>query len=89
MSSSQRFSDEKSALDLDGQVRFVGFVTAEELQVIYQHCRAVVFPSHYEGFGMPVLEAFQCGRPLACANIPLLVDIVGDAALVFDPGQRR
>lgn len=78
---------EIDALDLGDQVRFLGYVAPQELQTIYQSCRAVVFPSRYEGFGIPVLEAFQAGRPLACANIPQLVDIVGDAALLFDPAN--
>ena len=76
-------------LNLGDQVRFLGFVSPDELQVIYQRCHAVIYPSLYEGFGMPVLEAFQTRRPLACANIPLLVDVVGDAALLFDPTNAR
>lgn len=71
-------------LHLANQVQFLGFVAPEAMRVLYDRCRAVVFPSRYEGFGMPVLEAFQYRRPLACARIPLLAEVVGDAALLFD-----
>ena len=77
------------ALNLGDQVRFLGFVSPQELQALYHYCHAVAFPSLYEGFGMPVLEAFQAGRPLACANIPVLTDIVQDAALLFDPANAN
>lgn len=73
------------ALALDKQVRFLGFVTPQEMQALYARCRAVLFPSVYEGFGMPVLEALQHRRPLACANISPIADLVGDAALLFNP----
>jgi glycosyltransferase involved in cell wall biosynthesis len=72
-------------LQLDDQVRFLGFVSPQELHVLYTACHAVVFPSRYEGFGMPVLEAFQASRPLACSNISPLAEIAGDAAVLFDP----
>ncbi|MFN3979839.1 MAG: glycosyltransferase family 4 protein [Caldilinea sp.] len=72
-------------LQLNDQVRFLGFVSPQELHVLYTACHAVVFPSRYEGFGMPVLEAFQAGRPLACSNISPLAEIAGDAAVLFDP----
>lgn len=75
------------ALGLEDQVRFLGFVTAPEMQALYERCRAVVFPSQYEGFGMPVLEALQHGRPLACANISPVAELVGGAALLFDPAD--
>jgi glycosyltransferase involved in cell wall biosynthesis len=72
-------------LDLQRQVRFLGFVTPEEMQVLYAHCRAVIFPTLYEGFGMPVLEALQHGCPLACSNITPIGGMVKDGALLFDP----
>ena len=80
-------SREIRRLRLDRQVRFVGFVSAEELQVLYRTSRALIFPSLFEGWGLPVVEAFSAGLPVACARVTSLPDLVGDAALLFDPNQ--
>jgi len=72
-------------LKLTGQVRFLGFVSPLELQCLYQLCRGVVFPSLFEGWGLPLSEAFHCGRPAACSNIPVLAEQAKGAALLFDP----
>ena len=50
-----------------------------------QRASALVFPSLYEGFGQPPLEAMACGCPVACSNAAALPEVVGDAALLFDP----
>jgi glycosyltransferase involved in cell wall biosynthesis len=76
---------ESARLGLASQVRFVGFVTPMELQVLYRSARALVFPSLYEGWGLPIVEAFQAGLPVACSNTTSLPALVGDAAIVFDP----
>ena len=52
---------------------------------MYDRARAFVYPSTFEGFGMPVLEAMAAGIPLACSDIPPLREVAGDAALFFDP----
>jgi glycosyltransferase involved in cell wall biosynthesis len=62
-----------------------GRVTADELVALYRGAAAVVFPSLYEGFGMPVVEAMACGCPVACSNVTSLPEVVGDAARLFDP----
>jgi glycosyltransferase involved in cell wall biosynthesis len=62
-----------------------GHVAEEELVDLYRRAAAVVFPSLYEGFGQPVLEAMACGCPVACSNVASLPEVVGDAALLFDP----
>ncbi len=74
-------------LQLSEQVRFLGFVSPLELQCLYRLCRCLVFPSQFEGWGMPLLEAFQAGVPVACANVTMLPELVGDAALLFDPNR--
>lgn len=74
-------------LKLNDQVRFLGFVSPQALHVLYALCQAVVFPSYYEGFGIPLLEAFQAKRPVACSNISPLAEIAGDAAILFDPSD--
>jgi glycosyltransferase involved in cell wall biosynthesis len=70
---------------LEGRVHFVGFVEPDALQALFRLSRALVFPSLFEGWGLPVLEAFEIGLPVACSNVTSLPDLVGDAALVFDP----
>lgn len=72
-------------LRLDDQVRFVGFVPSQELVGLYHLCAGLIFPSMFEGWGLPILEAFSCGVPVACSNVTSLPELVGDAALMFDP----
>lgn len=74
-------------LGLCQQVRFVGFVSPLELQCLYRLCRCVVFPTKFEGFGMPLMEAFLAGAPAACSNVTCLPELAGDAALLFDPDK--
>jgi glycosyltransferase involved in cell wall biosynthesis len=66
-------------------VRSLGRVTREELVDLYRTAAALVFPSLYEGFGQPPLEAMACGCPVACSNVASLPEVVGDAARLFDP----
>jgi glycosyltransferase involved in cell wall biosynthesis len=72
-------------LRLRDRVRFVGYVTAAELQSIYQLATGMIFPSLFEGWGIPIVEAFQAGIPVASSNATSLPSLVGDAALTFDP----
>ena len=62
-----------------------GQVSDGELVSLYRRAAALVFPSLYEGFGLPLLEAMACGCPVACSDIPSLVEVCGDAARTFDP----
>jgi glycosyltransferase involved in cell wall biosynthesis len=83
-----RFRQPRLLLDLHGlkdRVFFLGAVREPQLPALYSGARAFVFPSLYEGFGMPPLEAMACGVPVACSDIPSLRETVGDAALFFDP----
>lgn len=72
-------------LGLADDVHFLGFVEPAAVQVLYRTARGLVFPSLYEGWGLPIVEAFQAGLPVACSNVTSLPELVGDAALVFDP----
>ncbi len=67
------------------EVRFTGFVLDEDLPAIYAGATAFVFPSLYEGFGLPPLEAMACGTPVACSNASSIPEVVGNAALTFHP----
>jgi glycosyltransferase involved in cell wall biosynthesis len=68
-----------------GDVRFLDWVSAAELEALYAAAAAFVFPSLHEGFGLPVLEAMRRGTPVACSNTSSLPEVAGDAALLFDP----
>jgi glycosyltransferase involved in cell wall biosynthesis len=69
--------------------RFLPWVPAEELEGLYRAATAFVFPSLYEGFGLPVLEAMTRGVPVACSNRGALAEVADGAALTFDPEQPR
>ncbi len=66
-------------------VRFLGFVPIETLVVLYRLADVFVFPSLYEGFGLPPLEAMASGAPVVTSNVSSLPEVVGDAALLVDP----
>ncbi len=72
-------------LDLEADVRLVGWVSPEELEGLYRTAACFVFPSLYEGFGLPVLEAMSRGVPVACSGRGSLEEVAGDAARLFDP----
>lgn len=74
---------------LGGQVVCTGFVSDEELVVLYQACRTFFFPSLYEGLGLPVLEALRCGAPVACSNVSSLPEFAGDVSRQFNPYDPR
>ncbi len=70
---------------VDADVRFPGWVSAEEIEGLWGLARAFVFPSLYEGFGLPVLEAMARGVPVACSDSSSLPEVAGEAAILFDP----
>jgi glycosyltransferase involved in cell wall biosynthesis len=70
-------------------VTFPGYVLDADLPTIYAGAQALVFPSLYEGFGLPVLEAMACGTPVTCSNTSSLPEVAGDAALLFDPKDSQ
>lgn len=65
-------------------VRAVGFVSDSELRALYEHALALIFPSYYEGFGLPPLEAMTCGCPVIISRQPALLELCGEAALTCD-----
>jgi glycosyltransferase involved in cell wall biosynthesis len=70
---------------LTSHVDFVGVVPEEKLPSLYRGAKALLFPSLYEGFGLPLLEAMACGIPAVTSNVTALPEIAGDAALLVDP----
>lgn len=76
------------SLNLDNlpkQVRFLGFINDDDLPLLYAAARCFIFPSYYEGFGLPVLEAMACGVPVIASNAASLPEVLGDAGIQFDP----
>ena len=74
-------------LGLQDDTRFLGWIKPSQLEALYDVASCFVFPSLYEGFGLPVLEAMSRGLPVACSNRGSLKEVVGSAARLFDPEQ--
>jgi glycosyltransferase involved in cell wall biosynthesis len=70
---------------MEQYVHFIGFVDDEDLPALYSAAECFAFPSLYEGFGLPVLEAMACGTPVVTSNVSSLPEVAGDAALLVDP----
>ena len=72
-------------LGLEGLTIHAGMVSQDDLVNFYNLADLFVLPSLYEGFGLPVLEAFACGTPVACSNVSSLPEVGGNVAKYFDP----
>jgi glycosyltransferase involved in cell wall biosynthesis len=70
------------------RILFAGFVEDEDLLHLYNACDCFVFPSFYEGFGIPILEAMACGRAVVCANTSSMPEVADGAAILFDPQSK-
>ncbi len=70
-------------------IQFPGFLPEIEFAALLASCRALVFPSLYEGFGLPVLEAMAFGKPVLCSDVTSLPEVGGDAAIYFDPRKPK
>lgn len=77
-----------AALGVERDVRFLGWLSGEELEGLWGLAELFVYPSLYEGFGLPVLEAMARGVPVACSNVSSLPEVAGEAALLFDPNDE-
>jgi glycosyltransferase involved in cell wall biosynthesis len=76
-------------LGVSSATRFLGWIPKEDLEALYRLAECFVFPSLYEGFGLPVLEAMARGVPVACSGRAALAEVAGDAARLFDPESPR
>jgi alpha-1,3-rhamnosyl/mannosyltransferase len=74
-----------AALGVEESIIWLGPIPEADLPALYTGATAFIFPSVYEGFGLPVLEAMACGTPVGCSNTSSLPEVAGDAALLFDP----
>jgi glycosyltransferase involved in cell wall biosynthesis len=71
------------------RIHFAGFVEDDQLHRLYGACDLMVYPSFYEGFGLPILEAMACGRAVACSNTSAMLEVADSAAILFDPCSQR
>jgi O-antigen biosynthesis alpha-1,2-mannosyltransferase len=76
-------------LALDEEVIFTGFVDDEDLPDLYRGAQLFVFPSLYEGFGLPILEAMASGIPVIASNVASMPEVAGDAAILVDPHDSK
>ncbi len=72
-------------LEIEDRVKFIGYISNEDLPLLYSASECFVFPSLYEGFGIPILEAMCCGTPVITSNVSALPEIGGDAPLYVNP----
>jgi glycosyltransferase involved in cell wall biosynthesis len=77
------------AQGLDPWVHFTGYVPDEDLPGLLSQAELLVYPSQYEGFGLPVLEAMACGTPVICSDAASLPEVAGRAGLLFRPGDPK
>ena len=75
--------------NLEDQMVFLGYVSPGEVVALYRRALGLIFPSFFEGWGLPITEAFALGTPVACSNVTGLPEQVGDAALLFDPTSSQ
>ncbi|HEX3691728.1 MAG TPA: glycosyltransferase family 1 protein [Solirubrobacteraceae bacterium] len=85
----QELRERALAAGVADDVRFPGWVPSDLIEGLWEVAEAFVYPSLYEGFGLPVLEAMTRGVPVACSNASSLPEVAGDAALMFDPHDPR
>jgi len=81
----EKVREAAGASGVGDRIKFIGFVSDPHLLQLYNACDLFVFPSFYEGFGLPALEAMACGRAVTCSNTSALPEVVDGAAILFDP----
>ena len=72
-------------LGVESSVKFLGYVPPGDLPILYRLARLLIYPSLFEGFGLPVIEAMACGCPVVTSNVSSLPEVAGDAAILVDP----
>jgi glycosyltransferase involved in cell wall biosynthesis len=85
---SREFQDAVEQANLGDRLRLLGFVDERDLPALYSAADLFAFPSLYEGFGLPVLEAMACGAPVVTSDVSSLPEVAGDAALLVDPANE-
>jgi glycosyltransferase involved in cell wall biosynthesis len=83
----EKYKNLADSLGVGSRIRILTELTDEDIVALYSSCHCFVFPSLYEGFGLPILEAFQCGAPVITSNISSCPEVAGDAAILVNPNQ--
>lgn len=81
------FSETK--LKKHSNIHMTGFIDEEDKALLYQHALAFIYPSFYEGFGLPILEAMQCGTPVITSDATAMPEVAGEAAILVNPNDPR
>jgi glycosyltransferase involved in cell wall biosynthesis len=76
-------------LGLEGRVHFTGYVPRQDLPMVYNLASLFVYPTVYEGFGLPVLEAMACGIPVVTSDVSSLPEVVGEAGILVPPNDEE
>ncbi|MAE71808.1 MAG: hypothetical protein CME06_15225 [Gemmatimonadetes bacterium] len=85
----REIEDAARSPELRGAVHVLGYVADDDLVCLYNHAKVVVYPSLFEGFGLPPLEAMACGTPVLASSGGAIPEVVGDAALLFSPDRPK
>ncbi|HEY9769656.1 MAG TPA: glycosyltransferase family 1 protein [Coleofasciculaceae cyanobacterium] len=80
-----KLQQQAQELGVESRIKWLNYLTYQELPVVISNAVALVFPTFWEGFGLPVLEAMACGTPVITSNLASLPEITGDAAILIDP----
>lgn len=83
------FDHEANRLIQSGNIRLIGYVKDFEIPILYSAARLFIYPSIYEGFGLPILEAMGCGVPVICSNRASMPEVCGEAARSIDPYDEK
>lgn len=84
----EEIHDEARRARCRDDIVFTGFIPGDLLPALYGAADVFAFPSRYEGFGLPILEAMACGVPVVCSGVSSMPEVAGDAALLFDPADE-
>jgi alpha-1,3-rhamnosyl/mannosyltransferase len=79
--------DKIEKINMRNRVYLIGHVPDNDLKIIYNSAQALVYPSLYEGFGLPIIEAMACGCPVICSNAASMPEVAGNAAVLIDPSR--
>jgi glycosyltransferase involved in cell wall biosynthesis len=85
MQAHDKILGEIGRLGLEDEVKVLGYLPYDDLPRVYNLARVMVFPSRFEGFGIPLVEAMACGCPVACSNVTSIPEVSGNAGVFFDP----
>ena len=83
----KRWLEKIDGQNLSNQIFITGHIPDDDLRAVYSGAKALVYPSLYEGFGLPIVEAMACNCPVICSNTASMPEVAGDAALLFDPSK--